>query len=220
MTKHNVKFNPYLLSDNALIEKFVFRKIDVKFITMVLDQNVGIVNQHVLIIGPSGSGKTTLALRVAAEVRTTGLNKLWYPLLVPEVRNEVLSVGEFWREALFHLSVQTVNKKWKKMYSKLKKETRNDWLEARSLGVLLDFADSVGKRILLVVEDLDKLLSGFTNENDAWKLRHTLINEKRIMLLGTATDRFYHFENYSKAMYYQFKMHVLKPLGDDEGNAL
>ena len=64
------------------------------------------------------------------------------------------------------------------------------------------------------------LFSDLTSEEEAWKIRHTLMNEPRVMLLATATNRFEHIENSSQAMFDMFKIQELKPLDDDECNLI
>ncbi|MDR3567522.1 MAG: tetratricopeptide repeat protein [Syntrophobacteraceae bacterium] len=221
MTNRVVKFNPSFLSDEALKENFVVRLADLDLIVGVVRENTTGANQHVLVIGPRGSGKTTLVLRAALEVRKDSeLSRLWYPLVFSEESYQVVSAGEFWLEALFHLSEQTGEERWKRTWSELRDETDDNRMGERALYQLLDFADSQGKRILLIVENLNMLLGDLVSDGEAWKIRHTLMNEPRLMLLASATNRFEHFENSSQAMFEMFKMHQLVPLGDDECNAV
>jgi hypothetical protein len=221
MTKRHMKYNPSFLSEAELIENFVVRHADLDLIIRVIGENHTDSNQHVLVIGPRGSGKTTLVHRVVAEIKQNkGLRDRWYPLIFSEESYEVVSAGEFWLEALFHLSEQTNDEKWKRTYDELKDETDDQRLLERALAQLLDFADSQGKRILLIVENLNMLFSDLTSDEEAWKIRHTLMNEPRLMLLASATNRFEHIENSSQAMFEMFKLQELKPLDDDECNCI
>lgn len=221
MTKRRMKYNPSFLTETELVENFVVRHADLEIIMGTISENLTDSNQHVLVIGPRGSGKTTLVHRVAAEIgRNADLREHWYPLIFSEESYEVVTAGEFWLEALFHLSGQTGDEKWKRTHDELKSETDDQRLANRALSQLLDFADSQGKRLLLIVENLNMLFEDLTSDDEAWKIRHTLINEPRLMLLATATCRFEHVENSSQAMFEMFKMHELKPLDDDECNRI
>ena len=185
----HMKYNPSFLSDAELVESFVVRHSDLHLVTKIVEENQTDSNQHVLVIGPRGSGKTTLVHRVAVEIkRNEDLQTRWYPLIFSEESYEVVSAGEFWLEALFHLSRQTNDKKWKQTYDELKAETDDQKLFERALAQLLDFADSQGKRILLIVENLNMLLDNMISHDEAWKMRHTLMNEPRVMLLATANQ--------------------------------
>jgi tetratricopeptide (TPR) repeat protein len=207
------KYNPGFSSDRALIASFVVRKPYLEMILENLRQNTGSANQHVLVVGARGTGKTILVRRVAAEVRTDPtLDKQWYPLVFAEESYQITSVGEFWLEALFHVADQTQDSSWQKVYEELRTEADEKRLRQRALAQLMDFADAQGKRILLVVENLNMLFAEQMGEHDDWELRHTLQNEPRLMLLGTATQRFDQIESIQKAWFEFFVIYELEPL--------
>lgn len=173
MSRRFVKYNPSFLSQEELLSNFVVRRSDLELITRIIRDNVTESNQHILIIGPRGSGKTTLSLRVAAEINNDAeLQFRWYPLTFSEESYEVVSAAEFWLEALFHLAEQTGEEKWQRTYADFKNERDDQRLGERALAQLLDFADSQGKRILLIVENLNMLFTDLINEDEAWKMRH------------------------------------------------
>ncbi|NVM21864.1 MAG: tetratricopeptide repeat protein [Desulfobacterales bacterium] len=212
-TVQPIKYNPSFLSENELMRYFVVRQMDLELIMEVVRENTGPTNQHVLVIGSRGAGKTMLVLRTAAEIRQNEeLNNLWYPIVFAEESYEVCSPGEFWLEVLFHLGKQTKEARWQKAFDELRMERDESRLRERALSQVMDFADEQGKRLLLVVENLNMLLGEQISLDDAWVLRHPLLNEPNIMLLGTATSRFEHLENSGKAMFELFKIHELKPL--------
>jgi tetratricopeptide (TPR) repeat protein len=221
MTPASMKYNPAFLGDDALIDSFVARKSEFERILEVIRENAAESNQHLLIIGARGLGKTTLVLRSAAEIRTEpGLAAKWHPIVFGEETYQANSPGEFWLEALFHLGEQTGDDRWKTAYEELRRETDEDRLRGRVLAQLLDFADEHGKRLVLVVENLNMLVGDQLSGDDAWVLRHTLMNEPRIMLLGTATSRFREVEEYNQALYELFRIIDLEPLEEEEAQAL
>jgi len=221
MNKPPVKHNPAFLDDEELARAFVVRNDDREMILSVIAENSTASNQHVLAIGPRGIGKTMLVRRVALNVQQDeSLNQKWYPLIFAEESYEVTSAGEFWLEALFHLGHQTGDSKWSRAYEDLKREPVESRLHDRALAQLMDFADSQDKRIILIVENLNMILGEQLDDDNAWKLRHTLMHEPRVMLLATATTRLDLPENTNKAMFELFKPHVLQPLTDSECEAL
>jgi len=185
------KYNPAFLSPEELIRSFVVRHTELELIVQVIRENTGDSNQHVLVIGPRGIGKTMLVLRVVEQIRAEeDLQGCWYPLVFGEESYQVSTPGEFWLEALFHLAHKTGEERWRQTYKELRDERDEERLRERALAQLMDFADGEGKRVLLVVENFNMLLGEQISDSDAWKLRHTLLHEPRVMLLATATSRF------------------------------
>ncbi|WP_076792979.1 tetratricopeptide repeat protein [Chlorobium sp. KB01] len=221
MVKRFVKYNPAFLEGDELTGNFVVRLIDFRMIMRIIRDNTLASNQHVLVIGPRGSGKTTLVHRVALEVeRDQELKTVCYPLVFAEESYNAVSAADFWLEALFHLAEQTGDAQKMRTYHELRRDPDEQRLGERALGLLLDFADKIGKRILLVVENLDMLLSEFSDKQEAWKLRHTLMNEPRLMLLATAIGRSEEIDHPTHAMFELFKIHELKALDDQECNTI
>ena len=216
-----LKYNPGLRGDKELIDGFVVRHHHLELVLEVLRENTGASNQHVLIVGPRGSGKTTLVRRVAAEVRENAdLAADWYPIVFAEESYLISSPGEFWLETLFHLGEQTQDQRWDRAYQDLRKEPDEDRLRQNALAQLMDFATESGKRVLLIVENMNMLLGEQMKGSGDWDLRHTLLNEPRIMLLGTATSRFEGIERIDKAWFELFAIHELRPLDAEECSAL
>ena len=217
MNRRPMKYNPAFLSGDELVETFVVRQAELGLIVQVLRENEDDANQHLLVIGPRGIGKTTLVLRAMEEVRRqTDLSQAWYPLVFSEESYIVTNAGEFWLEAIFHLGQQTDEARWKKAYEELQREKDQTRLRERALAQLMDFADSEGKRVLLVVENLNMLLGQQMNDDEGWVLRHTLLHESRIMLLATATSRFEQIDHTGKPMFELFRTIELEPLNEEE----
>ncbi|HEX2094182.1 MAG TPA: tetratricopeptide repeat protein [Longimicrobiaceae bacterium] len=215
-----MKYNPAFLGDEELIRSFVARNAELETILGIIRENTAGSNQHLLIIGPRGIGKTTLVLRSAAEVRANPeLAARWHPIVFGEETYEANSPGEFWLEALFHLGQQTGEARWQGAYEELRRERDEARLRGRVLAQLMDFADEQDKRLVLVVENLNMLVGEQLDRDDAWALRHTLMNEPRLMLLGTATSRFREME-YNQALYELFRIIELEPLGQEDAQAL
>lgn len=213
MSQRIMKYNPAFLSEDELVDLFCVRQAELELIVEVIAESTGPVNQHVLVVGPRGMGKTTLVRRAVIAVRRDKvLSERWFPLIFPEESYEVTTPGEFWLEALYHLAQQTKVPAWMRTYEELRDEKDEIRLRERALGQLLDFADDQGKRILLVVENLNMLLGDQLSDDDAWVIRHTMQNEPRVMFLASATSQHEEFENSKKAMFEQFRTFSLKPL--------
>jgi tetratricopeptide (TPR) repeat protein len=219
MSSPHITYNPGILGDEELARSFVVRQQSLELILETLRENAAsaAANRHLIMIGPRGIGKTMLVRRAAAAVRSNPeYSSKWYPLVFGEESYPVSTPGEFWLEALFHLGDQTGELSFQKTLEELRDERNDSRLRDRALAQLLDFADQQGKRVLLVVENLNTLIGQQMLPDAAWDLRHTLLNEPRLMLLGTATNRFDEVENIGHAWFEMFSVHQLQPLTIDE----
>ncbi|MGD2085720.1 MAG: tetratricopeptide repeat protein [Candidatus Aminicenantes bacterium] len=216
-----MKYNPAFLSQEELIQSFVVRQVDLDLIIETIKENTGNSNQHILVIGPRGMGKTMLVLRAMAYIANDNkLNSQWYPIVFSEESYEVFTAAEFWLRAIFHLGNQTKDENLMQVHEGLKEERDEKRLYERALACLLDFADQHNKRLLLVVENINMLLEDQIGTDETWDIRHTLLNETRIMLLGTAPSRFDEIDNAGKAMFDLFKIHQLEPLSTKDSKLL
>jgi tetratricopeptide (TPR) repeat protein len=214
MTSSQITYNPGILGETELVRSFVVRQKSLELILENIRENsTASANRHLLIIGPRGIGKTMLVRRAAAAVRSNpDYSKHWYPLVFGEESYPVSTAGEFWLEAIFHLADQTGEDRIQKTFAELRDERDDTRLRERALSQLLDFADRSHTRILLVVENLNTLVGEQMDQDAAWELRHTLLNEPRLMLLGTATNRLDEIAHVGHAWFEMFSVHQLQPL--------
>ena len=219
------KYNPGFLTDDELISSFCVRTAEFESIIETLHDTGASSNAHTVVIGPRGSGKTHLLLRIAAEVRREAALAGLFPIVFAEESYEVATTGEFWLECLGLLAEQapaTERDDLRLSYHDLRSMPLEDdrALAERCLGSLLDFADRQGKRLLLVVENLNMLFAEMSDPYMGWRLRKTLQTEPRIFLLGSATSRFAEIDHPEHALYDLFRVVTLRPLNTGECEAL
>ena len=215
------KYNPGFLSDEELVASFCVRTHEFASIVEMLRECTGSSNTHQIVIGPRGSGKTSLLLRVAAEVRRDSeLRSAFFPIVFAEESYEVSTAGEFWLESLGRLVVQAPRRDEAPDLSRTIEELRtlrdDRMLGDRCLGTLQDFSDREGKRLVLVVENLNMMFRDMSDPDAGWRLRHTLQTEPRIVLLASATSRFDEIDDPEHALYEQFRVLQLRPLDTNE----
>ena len=217
------KYNPGFLSDDEVVASFCIRNAELRILLESLHSSTGNSSVHSMVIGPRGSGKTHLLLRVAAEIRRDPSLSGFYPIVFAEESYEVSTIGEFWLECLGHLAEQAPEGERANLrlsYDDLRATGDDRALADRCLGTILDFADRQGKRVVLLVENLNMLFADMDDPDAGWRLRHTLQTEPRIVLLGSATSRFDEIDHPDHALYDLFRVITLRPLDTQECVAL
>ncbi len=219
------KYNPGFLTDDELVASFRVRTSEFESVVEMLRECDGSSNQHQIVIGPRGSGKTSLLLRVAAEARRdAGLSAAFFPVVFSEESYEVSTAGEFWLECLSRLADQAPRREdapdLRRTFEDLRAVRDDRALGDRCLGALLDFADREGKRLVLMVENLNMMFGDMADPDAGWRLRQVLQTEPRIVLLASATSRFDEIDNPDLALYDLFRVLFLRPLDTNECAAL
>ena len=216
------KYNPGFLSDDELVASFCVRTSELESIVEVLRECTGSSNPHQIVIGPRGSGKTSLLLRVAAEVRRDGsLSSGFFPVVFAEESYEVGTTGELWLECLSRLADQAPHREGgpdlRLTLEDLRTIRDDRTLGERCLAALLDFSDREGRRLVLMVENLNMMFGDMADSREAgWRLRKTLQTEPRIILLASATSRFDEIDHPDHALYDLFRVLALRPLDTSE----
>ena len=213
------KYNPGFLTDDELVESFCVRTSEFESIIEALNDSSPNSSSHMIVIGPRGSGKTHLLLRIAVEMRREGQIQGYSPIEFAEESYEVSTCGEFWLECLGRLAEQASMQERADLrltYEDLKKSGDDGVLAERCMGFLMDYADKHGKRLALIVENLNMLLPEMVDPEAGWKLRKTLQTEPRITLLGSATSRFEEIDHPEQPLYDIFRTVSLYPLSTEE----
>ncbi len=215
------KYNPGFLDDDELVASFRVRMSEFESIMEMLRECAGSANPHQIVIGPRGSGKTSLLLRVAAEVRRdAGLSPAFFPVVFAEESYEISTAGEFWLECLSRLADQAPRREGgpdlRRTFEDLRAVRDDRTLGDRCLGALLDFSDREGKRLVLMVENLNMMFGDMADPAAGWRLRKVLQTEPRIVLLASATSRFDEIDNLDHALYDLFRTLTLRPLDTKE----
>lgn len=214
------KRNPGVLqSDEEATAQFVVREYELTAVLEILRGNIDADScQHTLVVAPRGRGKTMLLARVAAELRSDAeLAACLLPVRFMEESDEVFGAADFWLEALFYLALAS-DRRYPEFAQRLR-DTRDDlasrWrereLDERARAAVLEAADTLGKRLVLMVENLQALCAN-ADHDFGWKLRKTLQTEPQIILVATATSRFDALDDAREPFFELFRIICLAPL--------
>ena len=218
------KFNPGTFqSDEEVIAQFVVRNRELGIVLEVLCGNIDSPScQHILVVAPRGRGKSMLLARVAAELRAdAALSETLLPVRFMEESQEVFNLADFWLETLFHLARECaashpeLTRELRATHADLSGRWRERMLADHARAAVLDAADRLGRKLVLMVENLQSL-TGDVEEGFGWKLRGELQMEPRIMLLATATSRFDRLDDVNEPYFELFRILNLEPLATDD----
>ena len=218
------KFNPGTLqSDEEVIRQFVVRKPKLGIVLEVLRGNIDSPScQHVLLVAPRGRGKSMLLARVAAELRSNReFSERLLPVRFMEESQEIFDLTDFWLESLFYLAKASkmcdpeLAQELQDVHADLTAEWRGQDLEERARATVLEAADRLGRKLALMVENL-QALCGNVDDDFGWKLRGALQSEPQIILLATATSRFKGLDDAREPFFELFRIIRLEPLDTEE----
>ena len=218
------KFNPGTFqSDEEITKQFVVRDRELHTVLDILRGNIESPScQHVLVVAPRGRGKTMLLARTSAELRRNDeFSKRLLPVRFMEESQEIFNIADFWLESLFHLARECAShdaelaRELRARHAALSEAWREQALEERARAAVLDAADRLNRKLVLVVENL-QTLSKDVDEDFGWKLRGVLQTEPLIMLLASATSRFTGLDDAEQPFFEMFRIIDLKPLPTDE----
>ena len=218
------KFNPGLLqSDEEIREQFVVRGHE---LDLVLDELRGNIDspscQHILVFGPRGRGKTMLLARIAAELRSNpDFADALLPVRFMEESPEIFTLTDFWLETMFHLANEVdgrnapLAQELHETRAALAPRWREQITEAQARAAVFDAVDRLGKRLVLIVENLQSLCRDARDEF-GWQLREVLQTEPQIILLASATSRFRELDEVDEPFFEMFRIVSLEALDTEE----
>ena len=208
-------YNPALLPPDVLLAEFTARR-------QLLDTLLGIVRgnkpghppQHCLLIGDRGAGKTTTLWAVAHSVaRDAELGCKWQPVVFDEESRRVGDLADFWLECIRqweHATRATTDKA-----RTLLEEAPSD-IEERARRIFMGMVERSGRRALLLIDNLNDLLSSIHDPEPLHRLRAFLMKESGVMVIGAATRYFDEVTSVGKPFNDFFRYFELRPLSIEE----
>ncbi|HYJ03663.1 MAG TPA: tetratricopeptide repeat protein [Chthoniobacterales bacterium] len=200
-------YNPSQVPKGTLLSEFTARRGMLSDLLGILRSNApGEPCQHSLLIGPRGFGKTTSLFALKYGVEDDGkLAAIWEPLLFDEENYQIADLAGFWLECLrlaetaFRVPLEAAR------YAPLS-ISRDPNLEAMAREAFLSVLDQSHRRCLLLIDNINDILSVVSDENQQHRLRAFLLEDSRVCVVGTANTYFEAIQNTDQPFYNLFRI--------------
>lgn len=144
--------------------------------------------QHYLFIGPRGIGKTCLLEVIQHRIRAGALGASWVPVALAEEGYAARSVANLLLEGLQVLANQTGDAEAGAAHARLRHDADDQRVTDLALDAFRSFHKRLGKRVLLLVENVNRVLDRqlARNGQQIALLRKILIEEDWLVMIGTS----------------------------------
>ncbi|MBM3457668.1 MAG: hypothetical protein FJX77_03940, partial [Armatimonadetes bacterium] len=213
-------YNPRRLSDSEVAAGFVARLPLLELLLRDLDGTpADAIPQHHLLVGQRGTGKTTLLRRLEAALREPPRAERFLPLSFPEEQYGVDRLSRFWLNCLDSLAealeaagrseaVRVVDAAVGRLPAQFPGESR---LAEEAAQVLLELGRRHGRRLVLLVDNLDLVLERLTAAEQHC-LRAVLMRPAAPVVLGASVNPPRATTDYGAPFYDHFQTHFLNRL--------
>jgi len=173
-------------------------------------------HQHYVLIGPRGIGKTHLLTRLLQRLdEIPSLQSAYIPLRFPEENNRILSFADLLLGVLELLAVALDDQRLLESYDQLALEEDNEQVVETILPILRRFHRKDGRRLLILLENLDILLTDqIKSEQNIHALRSFLMDEDIGVLLASSPVLFPGLYSERQPLYDFFDIRLLDELDE------
>lgn len=208
-------YNPATLDAEQLLRGFIDRKGLLERILDIVRQNTpDKPQQHLIVIGPRGMGKTMLLCAIRHRVNGDAtLNAEWLPINFYEEQYGIGDLADFWLEAIRHLE-SALNRPSQAADELL--DHPGDDLAERAEARFFELLAESGKRALLLVDNLNDIFAAIHAEEALHQLRALLMEDPRLMLVGTAASYFAEITDVGQPFHDFFRTFSLERLNQEE----
>jgi|CXWL01.1.fsa_nt_gi Flp pilus assembly protein TadD len=211
-------YNPALLQPDDLLAQFTARLPMLETLLGVIrGSKAGQPPQHCLLIGARGMGKTTTLWAIAHRVnRDATLACDWQPVVFDEESRRVGDLADFWLECIRQW--EHVTQSSGALADQLLADAPVD-MEDRARETFLRLVDQSRRRALLLIDNLNDVLSSISDLEPLHRLRAFLMQDSRVMVVGGATRYFDEITSVDQPFYDFFRCFELRPLTAEETEA-
>jgi len=202
-------------SEEEIIKNFIVRQ---KEFARVMDDirstDEGSSFQHYIFVGSRGSGKSTLLRRIQVEFSLEKALKQQYVVVnLSEEQSAVYKLYDLWDYVIRDLNAIGFNIE--------KKDFRSYAPDMKSFtkvlhSQIISALQTKKKRLILLIDNFDRIIESVGNDDDATLLRELLMNHRDIRIIGGSTIMSEHFWKYDKPFFQFFSTRKLEPLSLEE----
>ena len=202
-------------SYDEVIKNFIVRQKEFqRVIDDILTTKDGSSFQHYVFVGRRGSGKSTLLRRIQAEISTNDkLNHKYIAVNLGEEQSGIYRLYDLWDYVIRDLN--SVGYNIPKIDFRLFKDDMKAYTKALHQQVISSLQIQK-KKLILLVDNIDRVLDNRGSQEDAALLRELLMNFKDIRIIGGSTVMSEHFWRYDMPFYEFFSIKRIEALTLDE----
>ncbi len=209
-------YNPALLPRQELKRLFLLRHAELEQVLHHLAAKRAPAH-HVLVIGERGMGKTTLLIRLAHAIEEDPtLRQSWLPVRFDEEQYNLGGLIDLWLNCLEKITEDSGDPEPHRMADRLSEKFRGPELEEAAFFRLKEYSIRKDRRLLLLIDNFDLVLSRLGPERESHRLRDLLVNEEWLTLVGASPDPIQATADYENPFYELFQVVSLEPLTREE----
>ncbi|MCI0487050.1 MAG: AAA family ATPase [Blastocatellia bacterium] len=220
MTSHPIhSYRPQRTAPEDLEAIFVGREhLLEEMLGRLKDWTPGASRQHYLIIGPRGIGKTNLLTLIAHRIeRSPELNAKWVPLAIAEDTYGITRISDLLIESVRILGDKTGESSIRKAYDRVRFDDNDARVTDLTLDAFRHFHKSSGRGIVLMVENLNRLLERQIKQKaEIHLLRKILIEEDWLITICTSPTYLNAVTQPEEPLFEFFKVQLLPELTQRE----
>ena len=226
MAYSQLSYDPWETTPEERKARFVGRETLLqRILAAIAEQREHQTVQHYPLLGPRGIGKTTLLLTLRERIREDpALSSKWFCVQLREEEYFVRTLRDLLELTLHALAEDEELPEAKEVARQVHEERREDRSLAAAVDGLRALASSRGKRILLLMDNFDRVFPATAAgrgkkrppENEFRSLRKLLSTESFLMVVGASVRLFQEIAAYDRAFFNFFLPVEVPDLSEDE----
>jgi len=198
-------------SFESIVENFIVRKSEFeRVMDDIRTTDVSSSFQHYVFVGRRGSGKSTLLRRIQAEINIDDTLRVQYEVVnLGEEQSFIYRLYDLWDYVKRELS--TFGYQFEELDFRTYKDDMTSYTKDLHAQIIKALR-SKNKRLILLLDNIDRILDSRSGNLDAALFRELLINYHDIRIIGGSTFMSEHFWKYDKPFYQFFTIKKLEAL--------